>query len=256
MQKNPMSKLCEVMQVPKQRFIVKELHVRDASLQCYRLSVWVWLRVEIKQNHWSILGGERDGKKRCISYQFREDVQGYGHQPRYTTDNDAVKTDVCAVRMPTFSHTFCGMLSEQFFSKDKIRNSLIKSTSACSASPGLNSPTFTWREVQHTAEAGKQRGFTMECFLNSVRPDYHVSASVDRCLWETRTFAVNRHFSGRRLQFTRHNLTMTFCSILRRIPPQEFARLVMQSVSISGLCTTLYMSRSSILSIGRKCRLN
>jgi len=46
----------------------------------------------------------------CISYQFREDVRTYGHQPRYTTDNDAVKTDVCAVRMPTLSHTSCGML--------------------------------------------------------------------------------------------------------------------------------------------------
>jgi len=40
---------------PKQRFIVKELYVGDASLQLYGSSNWVWLRLDIKQNHWSIV---------------------------------------------------------------------------------------------------------------------------------------------------------------------------------------------------------
>jgi len=57
-----MPKLCEVMEGPQQRFTVKELYVADAyTLQCYRLSNWVLLRLEIKQNHWSILE-----KKSCI----------------------------------------------------------------------------------------------------------------------------------------------------------------------------------------------
>ena len=74
---------------PKQRFIFKELDVGAASLRCNGLSNWVWLRLEIKQNHWSIL------KKSCISYQFRTDVQTYGHRPQYTTD-DTADGDVCA----------------------------------------------------------------------------------------------------------------------------------------------------------------
>jgi len=71
MRKNSKPKLCEVIGGPKQRFIVKELYVGDAFLQCYRLSKWVWLRLEIKQNHWSIL------KRSCILYQFTADVQTY-----------------------------------------------------------------------------------------------------------------------------------------------------------------------------------
>jgi len=39
------------------RFIGKELYVRDASLQPCWLLNWVWLRLEIKQNHWTIWGG-------------------------------------------------------------------------------------------------------------------------------------------------------------------------------------------------------
>jgi hypothetical protein len=67
-------KLCEVIGGPKQRFTVKELYVGDAFLQCYGLSKWVWLRLEIKQNHWSIL------KRCCILYQFTADVQTYSQQ--------------------------------------------------------------------------------------------------------------------------------------------------------------------------------
>ena len=74
MWKNSKPKLCKVIGGPKQRFTVKELYVGDASLQCYGPSKWVWLRLEIKQNHWSIL------KRSCISYQFTADVQTYGRQ--------------------------------------------------------------------------------------------------------------------------------------------------------------------------------
>jgi hypothetical protein len=46
-------------------------------------------------------------KKNCIPYQFRADVQMYGHQPQYTADNDAAETDTCTVRMSNLSHTSC-----------------------------------------------------------------------------------------------------------------------------------------------------
>jgi hypothetical protein len=32
----------------------------------------------------------------CSSYQFRADVQTYGHRPRFTADNEAAETAVCA----------------------------------------------------------------------------------------------------------------------------------------------------------------
>jgi hypothetical protein len=75
---------------PKQRFIFKELDVGDVSLQCNGPSHWVWLRLEIKQTteaFWK--------KKSCISYQFRTDVQTYGHRTQYTTD-DTAEADVCS----------------------------------------------------------------------------------------------------------------------------------------------------------------
>ena len=69
------------------RFIGKELYVRDASLQPCWLLNWVWLRLEIKQNHQAIW------KKKC---QFRADVPTHGYRPRYTADNDPAETDMCA----------------------------------------------------------------------------------------------------------------------------------------------------------------
>ena len=36
-------------------FWISLVYVGDASLQHYRPSNWVWLRLDIKQNHWSIL---------------------------------------------------------------------------------------------------------------------------------------------------------------------------------------------------------
>ena len=50
-------------------------YVGHASLQCHRPSKWVRLRLEIKQNQWSILRGGS-----CISYQLA-DVQTYSHRP-------------------------------------------------------------------------------------------------------------------------------------------------------------------------------
>ena len=155
-----MPKLCEVIGEPKQRFIIKELYVRDTPLQLR--SVNLGLSKAGNQAKQLKYSGWRGG--RCILYQFREDAQTHGHQPQYMADNEAVKTDVCAVHMSTLSHTSSGMLRESIVSKDEIRTSLIKSTSTCSTSPGLNSPTFTWRKVQHMAEAGKQRGFIMSVF--------------------------------------------------------------------------------------------
>jgi len=40
-----MPKFRAVVGEPKQRFIVKELYVRDVSLQKYGSSNWVWLRL-------------------------------------------------------------------------------------------------------------------------------------------------------------------------------------------------------------------
>jgi len=40
---------------PEQRFIVEKLYVGDVSLQRHALSECVWLRLEIKQPHVSIL---------------------------------------------------------------------------------------------------------------------------------------------------------------------------------------------------------
>ena len=39
---------------PKQRFIVTQHYVGHASLQRHVPTMWDWLRLEIKQNHWSI----------------------------------------------------------------------------------------------------------------------------------------------------------------------------------------------------------
>ena len=71
---------------PKQRFTVEELYVSDALLHCYVPSIWVWLRLEIKCNHWSIL------TKCCVLYHIREDVQACDHAPWYTADSVAAET--------------------------------------------------------------------------------------------------------------------------------------------------------------------
>jgi len=59
-------------------------------MQYHGPSKWVWLRLEIKQNHRSILKN-----KDVIYYQLRPDLQTYGHGPRYTADADAAVIDVC-----------------------------------------------------------------------------------------------------------------------------------------------------------------
>jgi hypothetical protein len=65
---------------PKQRFIFKELYVEDTSLQV--------------GNQANTLKYSKTNS--CISYQFRTDVQTYGHRPRYTAENKATESEVCA----------------------------------------------------------------------------------------------------------------------------------------------------------------
>jgi hypothetical protein len=78
-------------------------------------SDWVWKSSRSTEVFW----------KKCISYQFRADVQTYGHRPRYTAHSDAAETAVCAVRLSTLSHTSCGTLGERFVSKDELRTSQV-----------------------------------------------------------------------------------------------------------------------------------
>ena len=66
----------------------------------------VWLSLEIKQNHWGVQ------KKSCISFQFRADVQTYGHRPQYTPDNSAAETDVCTQKCQVAAWWL--MLPEQY----------------------------------------------------------------------------------------------------------------------------------------------
>ena len=65
------------------------------------------------------------GKKKSISYQFRADVQMCGHQTRYTADDNAAETDMCAVHISALFHTSCGMPGESFVSKDEHRTSQV-----------------------------------------------------------------------------------------------------------------------------------
>jgi len=81
--KNSKPKLCEVIGGPKQRFIVKEPYVGDASLKRYGPSECVWLRLEIKQNHLRIL------KRSCISYQFTVMYE-------CMADDEVIENEVCA----------------------------------------------------------------------------------------------------------------------------------------------------------------
>ena len=60
---------------------------------------------------------------------------------------------------------------------------------------------FTWAELTNITGRMLQRGrraqrIYLECFLKTVCPDYRMYASVVCCLWETGTFAVNRHSTG------------------------------------------------------------
>lgn len=83
---------------PQQGFIIKQIYVGHASLQCHRSSQGVWLRWENKQDHWSILGwGVGKKKKVAICYQLRPEVQTFSHWPLYivNTDGNLVNHCVC-----------------------------------------------------------------------------------------------------------------------------------------------------------------
>jgi hypothetical protein len=51
-----------------------------SDMQCHRPSEQLWLKLEIRQNHLSIV------KKICILYQIRDDVQTDSSWPRYGKD--------------------------------------------------------------------------------------------------------------------------------------------------------------------------
>lgn len=78
---------------PKQRFIVQQLYVGCASLQCQSPSKWVLTK-----------GGNQAkpvaySEKSCYSYQFRADALMYGHWSQYISDNKAAQIVACT-QMP------------------------------------------------------------------------------------------------------------------------------------------------------------
>ena len=133
---------------PKQRFIVKELYVGDASCQCYGLSNWVRLRLEIKQNHWSIL------KKSCTSHQFRADVHKYWPPTTQQTGMCACQLFLILLVVCLESHLLWMTISEPH------------KCVSCSQIH-INIERFTWAKlanitgsvVQRMAMAGEGRGF-------------------------------------------------------------------------------------------------
>ena len=79
---------------PKQRFIVKDLYVGDGSLQRYWSSDSVWLRLEIKQNHWSIQ------KTKVV---FRTNLEQMFKRTATDLDTQPTTTQqrlTCALKMP------------------------------------------------------------------------------------------------------------------------------------------------------------
>ena len=167
---------------------------------------------------------------------------------------------MCAVRMSALFHTFVA----------RLKSHLCRRTNSEPHKCVYHSQIyvlmerFTWAELAdihlaYGSACGKGREAQRIChkrFPNSVCPDYRTFASVDRRIRETVTYAVNRHSTGRGRSFRTPHLMRTFCSVLRRIPPQATARLVTHSVWIVVLCGTLYASRISIRSIGRRCKLH
>jgi hypothetical protein len=88
---NSLPKFFEVIRKTKTKNFCHRTNVGAVPLQRYRPLNWVWLRLKIKQNRWGILK-----KKSCVSYQLIAGVQTYGYRPRYTAENDAADTEVCA----------------------------------------------------------------------------------------------------------------------------------------------------------------
>jgi len=125
-------------------------------------------------------------------HQFRADVHTYWPP----TPIRSTEWHVC---MSTLSHTSCGMLGESFVAKDQLRTSQVctigKSTKTWSASPGPNLPHH-WVYGAAYGNGRRAQRIYHKCFPNTQCPDYHMYASVDCRLWETGTFAVNRHSTG------------------------------------------------------------
>jgi len=76
---------------PKQIFIVKELYYvcRKCVLAALRTVKFGLTKFGNQAKPQTFL------KKSCISYQFRADVQTYGHRPGYAANGDASEIDVC-----------------------------------------------------------------------------------------------------------------------------------------------------------------
>jgi hypothetical protein len=117
-----------------------------------------------------------------------------GHQPRYTAANDAADWHVC---MSTFSYIlWCAW--RVIYCEGPTQNltsvcTLVKSTSTWSTSPGPNSPTSlgVWCSICQWQESTE--------YLSRVFSEHSVSrlSYIRFCqLWETGTYAVNRHSKG------------------------------------------------------------
>jgi hypothetical protein len=155
--KTPSPNFVRFQEGPKQKFTVKEPYVRDASLQHYGPSNWVWIWLDIKQNHWNILGGGG----RVLFHTNLEQMLNI--QPRYTAHNDVVDWHVHSAHVNSFSylfwHTWRGICLKGRTQKLTSVWTVVKLTSKRSTSPGPNSSTFMRHMVQCMAMAGKCRGF-------------------------------------------------------------------------------------------------
>jgi len=122
----------------------------------------------------------------------------------------------------------------------------------------INMERFVWAELAdiHLANgAAYGNGRQAQRIYHRVRP------IVVRSLLSTFAYGklvlhlqLTGTAQGEEDQFVRLNL-MKFYSVLRRNPPQAPVRLFTQSECVVVLCGTLYANRSSILSIGKRCRL-
>jgi len=119
----------------------------------------------------------------------------------------------------------------------------------------INMKRFAWAELAdvHLANgAAYGTGKEAQRLYHRVCPNYLSTVAYGKLV---RTFAVNRYSTGLGRSVRTPQFDEDFYNVLRRIPPQAPARFFAQSVWVVVLCGTLYASRSSIFSIGKRCRL-
>jgi hypothetical protein len=143
----------------------------------------------------------------------------------WSASNDSNPLNLCACQL--FSSSLACWRISCFIGQTQNLTSVgtvVTSTSIWSASPGPNSPTFTWCMVQCMATAGKHRGFISIFWTEYVQ-------TIVCLLLSTVTYGKLVHLQwtgktqGEDNQFTCHNLMMV-CSILRTVPPKAPALLV------------------------------